>query len=186
MTRQHHRMTRRPWPRTLPESRFRCSPTITSASSRRRSRARASRSPSRARISPTAQRARRRRSTIHWAMHGRDRTAPYRFRERRSSTSQRPTLRNGLLHLRDTDSNGDSGTATVTVTVSSANDPPLGVQERTFSIIENTTLTIAAGQGVLQGAYDVDNKLVDASGNEIGGQTLTSVINTRRSTARLR
>ena len=77
-----------------------------------------------------------------------------------------------------TDSNGDTATATVTVTVSSANDPPLGVQDRTFSIIENTTLTIAAGQGVLQGAYDVDNKLVDASGNEIGGQTLTSVINT--------
>ena len=76
-----------------------------------------------------------------------------------------------------TDSDGDSATATVTVTVTAVNDPPIGIQERTYSIIENTTLTLAAGQGVLQGAYDVDNKLVDASGNEVGGQTLTSVIN---------
>jgi Tfp pilus tip-associated adhesin PilY1 len=75
-----------------------------------------------------------------------------------------------------TDSEGDSATGTVTVTVTPLNDPPIGIQERSFSIVENSVLTVLAGDGVLQGAYDVDGKLLDGSGNEVGGQTLAVVI----------
>jgi type IV pilus assembly protein PilY1 len=77
-----------------------------------------------------------------------------------------------------TDSDGDTATARVTVTVSPTNDAPIGVQERSYTIVENTVLTVPAAQGVLQGAYDVDNKLLDSNGNEVGGQTVSVVLDT--------
>ena len=68
-----------------------------------------------------------------------------------------------------TDTDGDvSAPATVTIVVDPLNDPPIGIQERTFSMIENGTLIIDAVNGVLLGGYDVDGKLLDAMGNEIG------------------
>ncbi len=67
------------------------------------------------------------------------------------------------------DSEGDvSPPATVTVTVLPVNDLPIGVQELTYSMFENGTLTVPATDGVLIGAYDVDGKLLDDTGNEIG------------------
>jgi len=68
-----------------------------------------------------------------------------------------------------TDVDGDvSPPATVTIVVLSVNDAPVGIQERTFSMVENGVLSIDAGDGVFLGAYDVDGKLLDGMGNEIG------------------
>ncbi len=75
-----------------------------------------------------------------------------------------------------TDSNGSTATATVSITVTPLNDPPIGQQERSYVMVENTVLTVVAADGVLQGAYDVDTKLLDGSGNEIGGQTLSAIL----------
>lgn len=67
------------------------------------------------------------------------------------------------------DSEGDvSLPATVTVTVKPVNDLPIGVQELTYSMFENGSLTVTATDGVLVGAYDVDGKLIDETGTEIG------------------
>jgi type IV pilus assembly protein PilY1 len=66
------------------------------------------------------------------------------------------------------DADGDRAEATVTISVLAANDPPVGIQERSFNMFENNTLSIAAENGVLVGAYDVDGALLDGSGNPIG------------------
>ena len=75
-----------------------------------------------------------------------------------------------------TDSDGDTSTATVTVNVLQVNDPPLGIQERTFNMLENGVLTVTAAQGVFTGAYDVDGKLLDAQGNEVGSPLSATLI----------
>ncbi|MEZ5558244.1 MAG: PilC/PilY family type IV pilus protein [Pseudomonadales bacterium] len=67
-----------------------------------------------------------------------------------------------------TDSNGDTSVGTVNITVTPVNDPPIGVQERTFTIVENSELIVDAGSGALVGAYDVDGALLDAFGNPVG------------------
>ncbi|MFB3103913.1 MAG: Ig-like domain-containing protein, partial [Pseudomonadales bacterium] len=64
----------------------------------------------------------------------------------------------------------------MTVNVLPINDPPLGVQERTFNMLENGVLTVTAAQGVFTGAYDVDGKLLDALGNEVGSPLSATLI----------
>jgi Tfp pilus tip-associated adhesin PilY1 len=66
------------------------------------------------------------------------------------------------------DADGDRAEATVTISVIAANDAPVGIQERTFNMYENGTLTVAAENGALVGAYDVDGALLDGSGNPVG------------------
>jgi len=68
-----------------------------------------------------------------------------------------------------TDVNGDTSTASVTVTVNPVNDPPIGVQVRDFHMFESQALVVPAANGVLLGSYDVDAKRLDEFGNEIGG-----------------
>ncbi|MCZ6617137.1 MAG: tandem-95 repeat protein, partial [Gammaproteobacteria bacterium] len=75
-----------------------------------------------------------------------------------------------------TDSDGDTSTATVMVNVLAVNDPPLGIQERTFNMLENGVLTVPASQGVFTGAYDVDGKLLDPLGNEVGSPLSATLI----------
>ncbi|MFU8815700.1 MAG: PilC/PilY family type IV pilus protein, partial [Pseudomonadales bacterium] len=72
--------------------------------------------------------------------------------------------------IRDRD--GDTSTATVTVSVQWVNDPPVGVQERTFFVQENGSLVVDAETGLLAGAYDVEGALVGADGEPVGS-TLT-------------
>ncbi|MGD8415554.1 MAG: PilC/PilY family type IV pilus protein [Pseudomonadales bacterium] len=67
------------------------------------------------------------------------------------------------------DSDGDvSPPATVTIQIDQVNDPPEGVQQRTFAIYENQTLTVDPTEGVFTGSYDVDGALLDASGTPVG------------------
>ncbi|MBX3706436.1 MAG: tandem-95 repeat protein [Pseudomonadales bacterium] len=77
-----------------------------------------------------------------------------------------------------TDANGDSASATVTITVTPVNDPPVGVPERTFTILENGSLTVNAASGLLVGAYDADGAVVDADGNPIFTPTLSAQLAT--------
>ena len=67
------------------------------------------------------------------------------------------------------DADGDiSPPATVTISINSINDPPEGVQQRTFAIYENQTLTVDPTEGVFTGSYDVDGALLDPMGNPVG------------------
>ncbi len=68
------------------------------------------------------------------------------------------------------DSNGDiSPPARVEVTIVQVNDPPIGTQQRTFSIYENETLIVDDANGVFNGYYDVDGSLIDPmTGNPVG------------------
>ncbi len=74
-----------------------------------------------------------------------------------------------------TDVDGDTSTATVTVTVNPVNDPPVGVQEKTYFMQENGSLVVDAETGLLVGSYDVDGALLDAFGNPVG-EPLTSEV----------
>jgi type IV pilus assembly protein PilY1 len=66
------------------------------------------------------------------------------------------------------DTEGDTSTGTVSVTVANVNDPPFGIQFRPFSMLKNQELIVTAASGVFLGAYDVDGKVLDGDGNEIG------------------
>ncbi|MEQ8857693.1 MAG: PilC/PilY family type IV pilus protein [Pseudomonadales bacterium] len=71
-----------------------------------------------------------------------------------------------------TDSNGDTSSATVTVTVNPINDPPTAPAQRNFSMLENDILEVDVNDGLLFGSYDVEGARLDAFGNPMGA-TLT-------------
>ena len=74
------------------------------------------------------------------------------------------------------DSNGDiSPPARVEITILEVNDPPVGTQQRTFSIYENQTLFVDPADGVLNGYYDVDGALLDPMGDPVGSP-ITAVL----------
>ncbi len=66
------------------------------------------------------------------------------------------------------DPEGDQASGTITINVVAVNDPPIGIQERTYTMGEAGVLSVPAVNGVFVGAYDVDGKLLDAMGNELG------------------
>ncbi len=67
------------------------------------------------------------------------------------------------------DSNGDvSAPARVEITIMEVNDPPIGTQQRTYSIYENETLIVDTSDGVFNGYYDVDGALLDTNGDPVG------------------
>ncbi len=67
------------------------------------------------------------------------------------------------------DADGDvSPPATVTIQINQVNDPPEGVQQRTFTIFENQSLMVDPVEGVFAGSYDVDGALLDGSGAPVG------------------
>jgi type IV pilus assembly protein PilY1 len=66
------------------------------------------------------------------------------------------------------DPEGDQASGTITITVIAVNDPPIGIQEQTYTMGEASVLSVPAVEGVFFGAYDVDGKLLDAMGNELG------------------
>ncbi|MFW6092459.1 MAG: PilC/PilY family type IV pilus protein [Pseudomonadota bacterium] len=74
-----------------------------------------------------------------------------------------------------TDRDGDTATGTVTISVASINDPPVGIQQKDYVMQENSTLTVEAGSGLLEGAYDVDGALIGDDGNPVG-EPLTVVL----------
>ena len=53
----------------------------------------------------------------------------------------------------------DSNTATVTITITPMNDPPVAVNDA-YMLDEDTTLTVAAASGVLANDYDVDGDAI--------------------------
>jgi type IV pilus assembly protein PilY1 len=73
------------------------------------------------------------------------------------------------------DPQGEESTATVTVTVAEANDPPEARQFFGFTTFQNTDLVIGVGNGLRLGIYDIDNSKLDGAGNPIVQQTITAV-----------
>lgn len=74
-----------------------------------------------------------------------------------------------------TDADGDTSTATVTVTVTNVNDPPTGGTLDDFRMFENQTLTVSVADGATSRAWDVDGKMLDGDGNELGSVILAQL-----------
>ncbi|MEQ9451941.1 MAG: PilC/PilY family type IV pilus protein [Pseudomonadales bacterium] len=75
-----------------------------------------------------------------------------------------------------TDSNGDTSTGTITITVNPINDPPEGPTSRDFQMDENTTLSVSAADGLLQGQYDTDGAQLDEFGNPVGANITVQIV----------
>ena len=74
-----------------------------------------------------------------------------------------------------TDSDGDTATGTVTVSVANVNDPPTGGTLDDFRMFENQTLTVSVADGATSRAWDVDGKMLDGEGNELGSVILAQL-----------
>jgi type IV pilus assembly protein PilY1 len=75
------------------------------------------------------------------------------------------------------DNDGDTVSGTVTITVNPVNDPPTTSRQTiTHDMLENTVLMVdaASADGVLTPSYDTEASVADASGNPIGGVTLSA------------
>jgi len=78
-----------------------------------------------------------------------------------------------------TDSNGDSTTGTVTVTVNPVNDRPTTQRQTiTHDILEDSVLVVPASDPdtMLDPGYDLDHALLDAAGNPVGGTLSANVV----------
>jgi type IV pilus assembly protein PilY1 len=73
---------------------------------------------------------------------------------------------------------GQQATATVRITVTHVNNPPVGVQLRTFNVLQDNVLNVPADGGLLAGAYDVDGMHAGADGEPVGGTALYAVLAT--------
>jgi type IV pilus assembly protein PilY1 len=75
-----------------------------------------------------------------------------------------------------TDRDGDTSTATVTITVTPVNNPPVGIQQKSFIMLENSTLIVDAESGLVAGAYDPDGALIGGDGEPIGSLIVAEVV----------
>lgn len=71
-----------------------------------------------------------------------------------------------------------SATATVHVTVDAVNDPPTAREQVEFGMLQDTTLQVGAGQGLLNFVYDVESSRLDSSGNPVGAGAYSAVLTT--------
>ena len=61
------------------------------------------------------------------------------------------------------DVDGEQATGRVDITINSVNDPPIGSQSQSYSVLQDASLVVDAGSGVLVGAFDIDGDAVTAT-----------------------
>ena len=61
------------------------------------------------------------------------------------------------------DADGEQSTGRVDLTINPVNDPPTGSQSQSYSVLQDTSLVVDAGSGVLVGAFDIDGDAVTAT-----------------------